>query len=194
MKAMIRIWPWQIGHGKVRTELDEERAEVLIDAVKIVVIDHRRAVHHPRVAHPGLRISPRFGAHHPRLLLRTTHVRHAFLGIEVPQILLRDIVLALVLGATDQVNPALGDESFDLGHKRFGLRRHTCRRRKSLPKMPTQVPHHSAHPLQLRHVQIQVHPVDAFILQHDMFPQNFTHAVWQCHFRLRSSIAVFGPH
>src|SRR5258705_7706115 len=54
---------------KVGTELQEERAEVVVHAVEVVVVDHRAAIDHPRIAHAGACTTTPLGAHHARLLL-----------------------------------------------------------------------------------------------------------------------------
>jgi len=164
--------------GEVRTELQEEGTEVLVDAVEVVVVDHRRAVHHPRVGHAGGGAASTFGAHDAGLLLRPPDVQHALNGIEPLQDLLRDVVLALVLAEAHHLHALISDEAFDVGHERFGLRCHPGGRGKSLAKVAAQVPHHAADALQLRHVDVEVHPVDALTLQHDMVAQDFADAVW----------------
>ena len=64
-----------------------------------------------------------------------------------------------------------------LGHEGHGLGRHGRGRGEALTEMPTQVPHHAAYALQLRHVHVQVHPVDALALEHDVSAQNFAHTL-----------------
>src|SRR5437867_1475275 len=57
------------GERKVGTELDEQRAEIVVDAVHIEVVDHRAGVHQPRVGRPGDRVTPTYRGDHPGLLL-----------------------------------------------------------------------------------------------------------------------------
>jgi len=142
------------------------------------VVDHRRAVDHPRKAHPRACTAASLGTHDPGLLLRSPDVQHAFVALEVPQILLRDVVLALVLAKAHQVNPAVGHEMLDGPHEGRGLRCHCRRRGETLAEVAAQVPHHAAHALQLRHVDVEVHPVDALALEHDVLAQDFANAVW----------------
>ncbi|MGX6566878.1 hypothetical protein [Cupriavidus necator] len=71
----------------------------------------------------------------------------------------------------------LGDKLLNAGHEGHGLGRHRRRRGKALTEMATQVPHHAADALQLRHVHVQVHPVDAFALEYDVIAQNFAHTL-----------------
>ena len=94
------------------------------------------------------------------------------------QILLGDVVLALVLGEADHLQPVLGDEALDAGDERLGLGCHRRGRSEALAQMAAQVPHDATDALQLRHVDVEVHPVDALAFEHDMVTQDFAHAVW----------------
>ena len=163
--------------GEVRAELQEEGAEVLVHAVEVVVVDHGRAVDHPRVGHAAGRVAPPLGTYDSGLLLGAADIQHAFLGIEVPQIFLRHVVLALVLAEADHLQVVIGHEAFDVGEERLGLRSHTGGRREALPKMASQIPDHSADALQLRHIDVQIHPVDALALEHHVIEQNLADAV-----------------
>jgi hypothetical protein len=175
---------------EVGAELEEERAEVAVHAVEVDVIDHRRGFHDPRVGGPGLRIAPTLGAHHPRLLLRLADVQHAFSVLEILQVLLRHVVLALPLLEVHHVHALLLGEAIHRRHERLGHRRHRRGRGKALSVVRMQIPHHPAHALQLRHVHIQVHPVDGLRLQRDVIAQHFCHRLWYVHHRLRSPLRI----
>lgn len=164
--------------GEVRAELQEERAEVLVDAVEVVVVDHRRTIHDPRVGHAGGGAAATFGAHDAGLLLRAPDVQHAFIGVELLQVLLRHIVLALALGKAHHLHALIGHIALDVGHERIGLRCHPGGRSEALTQVAAQVPHDTTDALQLRHVHVQVHPVDALALEHDVVAQDFADAVW----------------
>ena len=175
-KAMPRLASWRLAYslpqlgvvGEVGTKLQEERAEVLVHAVEVIVIDHRRAVDHPRISHPRARAAASLGAHDPRLLLRPPDVQHTLVAIEALQIVPRDVVLALVLGKAHQIDLGVGHKTLDAAHERIGLGCHRHGRGKALTQVTSQIPHHPAHALQLRHVNVQVHPVDALALEHDV--------------------------
>ena len=66
-------------------------------------------------------------------------------------------------------------------------------RSKALAQVAGQVPHDATDALQLRHVDAEVHPVDALALEHDVVAQHFADAVWSFHARLRSSTASSDP-
>jgi hypothetical protein len=103
--------------------------------------------------------------------------KNPFVGVELLQILQGDVVLALVLAKAHQIDTLLGDKLFDACHEGHGLGRHGRGRGEALTEMPTQVPHHAAYALQLWHVHVQVHPIDALALEHDVSPQNFAHTL-----------------
>ena len=173
--------------GKVGAELQEERPEVLVDAVEIVVVDHRGGFHDPRIGSAGVPAAATLRAHDPRLLLGLADIQNALRLGEPSQVFLRDVVLALPLLEGNQIDAFVVDELIDVANERFRHRRHRRRRRKTLAPMNPQVAHHSAHRLQMRHVDIQVHPVDRLDLQHHMVTQDFRHRSWYAHRGLRSS-------
>lgn len=163
--------------GEVRTEFQEERAEVCVDAIEVEVVDHRRAVDHPGIGRAGVRVATALGTHDTGLLLRPSDVQHAFVGVEALQILLGEIVLALVLAEADQIHAGLADEALDIGHERLGLGGDCRRRREALAEMAAKIPDHAAHALQLGNVDAEVHPIDALALEHDMVAQDIANAV-----------------
>ena len=63
--------------GKIGAELQEERPEVLVHAIEVVMVDHRRGFHDPWIGPPGAAAAAPLRAHHPRLLLRLADVEHA---------------------------------------------------------------------------------------------------------------------
>ncbi|WP_181360592.1 hypothetical protein [Variovorax sp. WS11] len=76
------------------------------------------------------------GTHHASLLLRASDVQHAFVGVELVQVSLREVVLALVLGKAHQIHPDVGHEPFDVDHERRGLGCHPGGRGKALARWP----------------------------------------------------------
>src|ERR1700690_3759701 len=56
--------------GEVRTELEEEGAELPVQTVAIEVVHHRRRAHNPGIGMSRLRIAALFGAEHRGLFLR----------------------------------------------------------------------------------------------------------------------------
>ena len=69
------------GIGKVGAELDEERAEVAVEDVDVVMIDHRGRADDPGIGLP-VRVPPLLGAEDAGFLLRLADEQHAFLAVE----------------------------------------------------------------------------------------------------------------
>ena len=88
--------------GEVGAELDEERAEVGVEAVEVEVVDHPGGLHDPRIGHPSalrrfsVRNSVVFSCARP---MNTTPSSPAVNGLEL---LVHHVVLALTL---DEVDP-----------------------------------------------------------------------------------------
>ena len=157
---------------EVGAELQEERPEVLVHAIEIVMVDHRRGFHDPWIGPAGAATTAPFRAHHPCLLLRLADIEHALAPAEAPQVLLRNIVFALALGKGNKINPFIRDELLDVADECLAHRNDGGRGGKALPSMTAKVSDHGRHRLQVRHVDIQVHSIDGFELQHDVVTQN----------------------
>ena len=105
----------------------------------------------------------------------------------MPQILLRNIVLVLPLLESHQIDALAPNKFLDVANERFCHRRHRRRRGKPLPPVTAQVTHHGAHRLQMRNVDVEVHPVDPLDLQHHVIAQDIRHRSCHTHCGLRSS-------
>src|ERR1700750_384658 len=167
---------------EIGAELQEERSEVLVDAIEIVVVDHRGRFHDPRIAAAGAAAATALRAHDPRLLLRLADVEHALAPAEAPQVLLCDIVLALALGKGNKVNPFIRDELLDVADERLAHRHDRGRGGKALAAMDVKISDHGPRRLQVGHVDIQVHSIDGFELQHDVVTQYIRHRSCYAHY------------
>jgi hypothetical protein len=87
-------------------------------------------------------------------------------GLEGGQVLLHDIVLALPLGEVDQRHASSAAEVADRRGERLADRRQRRGRGDRQPQLPVHEAHDPARELQLRHVHVQEHPVDALDLEH----------------------------
>ena len=87
---------------------------------------------------------------------------------------MQHVVLALSLAEVDQRHPVLGGEAFDRFDERLAPRRDHRGRRDLKAQVPGQEPHHLPDPLQLRHVQVQVEPVDRLDLEQHMTSQDIS--------------------
>ena len=172
---------------KIGAELQEERTKVFIDAVEIVVVDHRAAFDDPGISLARLGTATALRPGDLCLLLRLADVKHAFASREPLQVLLRDIVLALPLLEAHQINAVAIDELLDAAQERLGHRRNGRRRGIGLLAMLAQVPDDPAHALQEWDVQIEIHPVDPLQLEGHMIAQDVSHRSCYGHRGLRSS-------
>src|SRR5450755_3590785 len=82
---------------EVAGELHEERAEVDVQPVAVVLVDHRAGPHDPRIAGPGLWVAPLLGPKRGDLLLRDPDHVDPLALTEPGQMLVRDVVLTLPL-------------------------------------------------------------------------------------------------
>ncbi len=104
--------------GEVRTELDEERPEVLVDGIHVEVVHDRRAANQPRIRGPGDRVAALLGAKHRGLLLSPAHEQHPVGPGEGREVLMRDVVLPLTRAEVNKINPLVSDEPVDAGDRR----------------------------------------------------------------------------
>ena len=149
---------------EVRAELDEQRAEVVVEDVEVVVVHHRRRRHQPRVR-SALRRLPPLRARHPRLLLRLADVQHALRPVGLAQVRLRPLVLALPAVEGHKLHPLPAREALDVRHEAPRHRPHQRRRRHRIAPDVAQEVRGARTGLQRRHVHVQVHAVDAFQFQ-----------------------------
>ena len=172
---------------KVGAELQEEGTEVFIDAVKVIVVDHRATFDEPGISLARLGAATALGADDLRLLLRLADVKHALAPRKALQVLLRDIVLALPLLEAHQIDAVAINELLDAADERLGHRRHGRCRGIGLLAMLAQVPDDPAHALQDRDVDVEVHPVDPLQFEGDVVAQDVSHRSCYGHRGLRSS-------
>ena len=132
---------------KVRAELQEERAEIPVHAVDVIVIDHGRRPDQPGIRGAGLFIAPPLGAKYGRFLLSLADEQHA-LGGELLPVGGSHIVFALALLELHRTGGEL------------------------VTPMKSEEAGHSSRPLQRRHVHVQVHAVDSFDLQRHVLLEN----------------------
>ena len=90
--------------GKIRAELQKERAEVTVHAIHIEVVDHRCRRHQPRIRRAGFLTPAALGPEHRRLLLRLANEQHSFGLVEPAQMLGGNIILALAFAKLHQRN------------------------------------------------------------------------------------------
>src|SRR5499426_3151888 len=96
--------------GKVRAELQKERPEVFVDAIEIEVVDHGGRLDDPRAGRTRALVAATLGPHDSGLFLRLANIQHTLALLELPQVLLGDIVLALALLEGNEINTFASDE------------------------------------------------------------------------------------
>src|SRR3712207_181825 len=146
---------------KVGAELEEERAELAINAVEVILIDQGGGAHQPRVGLAGGGMAPALGAEDRRFLLGLADEQHALLAREGGAVSSGEIILALPLGEGDERDALLLGKALNGGHERPADRLHQgCGGDRLAPVLPEEADHAQL-PLQLGHVDIEVQPVDA---------------------------------
>jgi hypothetical protein len=174
LRPVIGIKAQLGGIGEVAAELDEERAEILIHAIEIEVVDLQRGPGQPQVLRPGRRVAALLGTEHPGLLLGAADEQHPLPAGEVSQVPVRDRVLVLALAEGHQVQPPGRDEVMDVRHERLGDRRHQHRRRVLVPPVADEERRDPAAILQSRLVDVEVHPVDRLDLEDHVARQDIS--------------------
>src|SRR5215475_4520198 len=173
--------------GKVRAELQKERPEVFVDAIEIVVVDHPSRLHNPGIGRTRALTAATFGPHDAGLFLRLADIQHALALLELPQVLLGDIVLAPALLEGNEINTFASDELLNVANERLSHRRDGRRGGKPLAPVNPKVSHHAAYRLQGRHVDVEIHPVNRLVLKHHMITYYVRNATCYRHRGLRSS-------
>jgi hypothetical protein len=129
----------------------------------------------------GLGVATLLGAKYRRLLLGLTDEYDAFGLIEAGQVLLHHVILALTLTELHHRNLLLFGEALHGGYEGFGHRVHQSRGSELVAAMKTKELRHATFALQHRHVDVEVHPVDALQLEGHMILENVGNALWYAH-------------
>jgi hypothetical protein len=157
--------------GEVGAELQEERAEVTVHDVEVEVVDHPSGLHDPRIGLAG-RVAAALGAKQHGLLLRPADEQHPLLAGEPGEVFVHDVDLALALDEIHPRHPLVAGVAAHRGAERVGDLPQRCGRGDRQPQLALDVAQQSTGVLQLRHVHVAVHPVDALQLEHHMIGQD----------------------
>jgi len=101
---------------EVAAELQEERPEVAVDGLDVVVVHHGAGADDPRIA-PAVRRVPLLGPEHRGLLLSLADEHHAFGALEAPQALGHHVVLALAGSELHHLDPVLSGATLPFRHE-----------------------------------------------------------------------------
>ncbi len=119
-----------------------------------------------------MRITPFLGAEHGGFLLCPADEQHALGAAERGQVLVHHVVLALPFGEIDPRHTVDLREAVHRGAERVGDLRQRCRRGDRQPQLPLQIADQPRRELQSRHIDVQIHPVDALHLEAHMLGQD----------------------
>jgi hypothetical protein len=173
--------------GEVGTELQEERTEVLVHAVAVVMIDHARGGDDPGVRLSSLGMAATLGAKHRGFLLRLADEQQPLASLEARQILPGHIVFALTFLEANQRDVGIPGELLKPDDEILADRFHQRRGGKGVPAVKAEEAHDAFVVLQLRHVNVEVHAVNALQLKLHVRTKDFGNRMRYSHVGLRSS-------
>jgi hypothetical protein len=160
--------------GEVRAELEEERTEVGVHGVDVEVVDHAGGLHDPRVG-PALGVASFLGTEQRGLLLGPADEQHALGAGEPGEVLMHHLVLAMPLDEVDPGHSLIHRKPAHRGAERVGDLAQRRGRGDRQAALPIDVPDDPGWVLQLRHVDVEVHPVDALDLEDRVFSEDIGH-------------------
>ncbi|MGA9311686.1 MAG: hypothetical protein WBV74_15115 [Pseudonocardiaceae bacterium] len=183
MKAIPTLVAWRLAHvavetqlsvvGKIGAELQEKRTELSVHGIDVELVDHPGGLHDPRVG-ITVGVAAAFGAKQRCLFLRPPDEQHSLLPVEASQVLVHDVVFALAL---DEVHPRhllVAGEPTHRGTERVGdLPQRRGGRDRQL-QLALHIPQQARRELQLRDINIAIHPVDAPHLEHHVIGQDIS--------------------
>jgi hypothetical protein len=156
--------------GEVGAELQEERAEVAVHTVEVEVVDHPGGLDDPRVG-LALAVVALLGPEQRGFLLRSPD-EHDPLGaasrLEGGQILVHHIVFALPPGKVHPGDLLPRGETVHRSGEPIGDPGQRGGRGDRQAQLTLHIPQQPARVLQLRDVDIEIHPVDALHLERHM--------------------------
>jgi hypothetical protein len=165
------------GVGEVGGELDEQRPEVLIEQVEVVVITQHRTPAEPGKGVTGVLAEPLGDTEAGELLLGLADIEHTLGSGKTVQSLLGDLILALALGKGEDLHPLALGEVADGPHEGMTHGAHECGRGHLGTAMMFEEGRHAASALQHRLVQIQIQAIDPFHIQRDLLCQQLPHGL-----------------
>ena len=99
---------------KVAAELEEERAEVFVDTVEVILVDHGRGLDDPGVLLARVRVGAFLGAEDRHLFLGFADEQHSLAAGKSRPIVGGDIIFALILVEGKQRDVVRLGEGFDV--------------------------------------------------------------------------------
>lgn len=166
--------------GEVGTELDEERPKVLVHTIEVIEIDHGRGVVDPGNGRAALELLAD-GSGHARLFLGHADENNSLSFPELLQAALEDIVFPLPFLEADQLKVMLHLKLADRGNKTVGHRAGLFGRGETMPPVASKEPGNPILAGELGDVGVEIHPVDAFQFEDDVFTLEFGDAAGYIH-------------
>ena len=80
------------------------------------MVDHSCRLHNPRIGRARTLTAATLGPHNTRFFLRLADIQHALALLELPHVLLCDVVLALTLLEGNEINAFGGNELLDVAN------------------------------------------------------------------------------
>lgn len=149
----------------------KKRAEVLVVAIKVEVVDQPAGWHDPRVG-IAVGVAAFLGAKQLGLFLRATHEQHPFGAGEPGQVLVGDVVFALSLGEIHPRDGVVASKPVHRCAERVGDLDQWRGRGDGQPQSSMHIAHQASWVLQSRHIDIAEHAVDALDVENHMFGQD----------------------
>ena len=150
---------------EIPRELDEERPEILVNEVEIILIAHDRRSAQPRKGLAGLGTDSLL---HPKgrvSLLRNTEVEQPFGFVEALQTVLGNGVLPLPFGEPDHLHLFTPGKALNLTDKSPAHRRHQGRGRDTRASVALEEGRDPGTGLQPRLIGVEIETVDPFDIQ-----------------------------
>jgi hypothetical protein len=173
---------------KIAAELQEERAEIPLQSVDVIVVHHGGEANDPRIGLAGLGVGAPLGPEHRGFLLGLADKNHSFVLRELAKVLRYHVVFALDLAKLHDRNPMLRRKSIQRRHEGATHRAHQRRRRHRLATVLAEKPRNSLFHLQPGHIDVEVHPVDPFDREPDVIGEDIGHTL--CYHRNGSGCSV----
>jgi hypothetical protein len=172
-RELIGIAEAVVASATAAVETTAMRGTDLLAAMRIAAL--RDEIAHYGQA--GDRAAALLGAEDRGLFLGLADEHHALRPVEFAQVLRHHGVLALALAELHEWNLMPRHEAFQSGHEVAAHRAHQRRRWQRLAAVLAEEPHNPPLALQTRHIDVEVHPVDAFDRKLDMSTENIGHAL-----------------
>src|SRR5262249_55741593 len=165
----------------VGAELQEERAEVVIDAIEVVVVDHRRGADQPRVGLTGFRVAALLGAEDRGLLLGLADEEDTFGPRKACQVVGGDSVFALSLGKGEHLDAVPSGEGVDGLDEGVADGREQGGGGEEVAAVVTKEANDTQFALEFGDVDVEVHAVDAFDFQSDVIAEDSSDSLCYTH-------------